>query len=196
MTDRCRKPRRVHTAGELANACGVGRATAYRWIRRGCPRRDDGSFDVDAVAEWAVRMRHVAKVSARRGVPPPDVEAAAGDVAVRGSRRAWAQGEQAEAEWRQSRAELLGLEVQVRRGELVPRADVAAMLRTRAMMFRRRFDMLRRSLPKRVLGLSDPREVDAILQEEFGLLVAEAYERPLPAPFEADVHTAAAPGQD
>lgn len=162
----------------LARACGVSKPTIYRWIKRGCPRNADGSFDPVAVAEWAQQMRHEAKVQGASGAPR---DAAAGEAATAPvvdlgeGRRQFIDRERAEAEWRQHRADLSKLELEERRGELVPRADIAELLRHRALLFRKLFDAMRRRLGPRMVGLTDPREADLILAEEHNALLAEVY---------------------
>lgn len=37
---------------ELAKAFGKGRATVTDWVRKGCPRNQDSTFDLPAVADW------------------------------------------------------------------------------------------------------------------------------------------------
>lgn len=37
---------------ECAKHFGAGTRTVHHWVERGCPRNPDGSFDLEAVAEW------------------------------------------------------------------------------------------------------------------------------------------------
>ena len=163
-----RKRQVVRGAQALAAACGVQRSTAYRWIKDGAPSRDDGSFDVDAVAAWARERR--SKSAAREQIAP-DVQhnLGTGRAANIDARTA------ADVSYRQVRAALAALQLQEKRGELVRRQEVADLLVGRAMLFRRRFDSMRRRLPLRLVGLTEAREIDAVLSAEFDQLLREAY---------------------
>lgn len=164
-----RKTRTVSTPQELAAACNVGRSTAYRWVQDGCPRNQDGTFDVDVVAEWARRRR---SESASRA-PADEIEM----VHDLGTGKVTEMTERAHADvtYRKIRTALAALELKKRKGDVIEREKVAELLARRAVLFRRRFDAMRRRLPLRLAGVNDPREIDSVLSLEFDELLSEAY---------------------
>jgi len=47
----------VKSVQNIADLVGMNKVTIYGWMKRGCPRNEDGSFDVDAVRRWMSRQK-------------------------------------------------------------------------------------------------------------------------------------------
>ena len=131
MTDT--KPARAPTPKELAKALGVARGTVYRWIRHGCPREPDGSFDVSHVSRWRATQ------AAARG------DSGAGATAVE--------------RWQAARAERIELEVRELRGELIRRDEVEELMANVAAAMRRDMRRLGRKLARDLVNVPDAREI-------------------------------------
>jgi hypothetical protein len=162
-----RKPQTAATPAELAKALNVNRATAYRWIQHGLPRRDDGTFDLAAAVDWVKRYRSRA---ADRS-PAAAVVADLGTGHVPTTAR-----ESAADEYRRIKSAIAAIALRKAEGSVVDRTEVAELLRTRARIFRVRLDALRRRLATLLVGLQSVREIERVIDVEFDELLREAYE--------------------
>ncbi|HUY35465.1 MAG TPA: hypothetical protein VMV69_26915, partial [Pirellulales bacterium] len=69
----------VRTPSAAASALGIDRGTLYEWFRKGCPR-EEGRFDVDAIAAWRETTLRPATNEARRREPRAQVPGPIHDV--------------------------------------------------------------------------------------------------------------------
>lgn len=122
----------VRTQKALAEAMGVARGTASKWVRAGCPRESDGSFDLEKVRAWRDLERSPGRP--RSGNPRVrEIE----ELTARWLLR-----------WRRERAILARIDRRARQGELVELSQVDEALARRATFFRRRMtDLIRRMAP-------------------------------------------------
>lgn len=157
----------VKTKTELAAVLNVRNGTVTDWSKRGMPRRSDGTYDTDMVAEWN-RQR---KANVSRGGRPRSADS---------DPDYWL------AEKRKREVERLELGLQQQRGELVPRSWMDEQFSARALEIRRALQALARSLPPELAaglpaeqGAPLARRIGARLAEEFQELCAH-YSRALP----------------
>lgn len=162
----------ARSQAELARALGADRKTVARWIDRGCPRRRDGGFDVDAVQAWVAIYR---SASRRRGPPKLDSEAlTAGDELVNGTGAASAASRElreATREYRALRAEREHITVARLRGKLIERSQVSVLLRERLVTLQSRVATVVDRMEERHPGIRQD------LERELRWSI-EVYERP------------------
>lgn len=108
-----RKPR-GSTFKEMCTALDVGERQGYAYIDRGMPRNRDKSFDIPACLEWqAKNVRESAGNHKKRTPVDPTSEEAMLDPAVTGTSPALER-------FRNARAGLAELELEVKRGQFLP----------------------------------------------------------------------------
>ena len=136
----------------LAEIFGVSERTVRNWIRAGLPRLSKRRFDRLQVQTWLAR-RDGQAVS--RPAPGPDpcqpflpVE--------RGK-------EFEDSRMKRARADLLELDLKVRRGELVPRAEVQQMFVARIMAVKQGLLSLPRALPPQLMVCQTEREMEPVI---------------------------------
>jgi len=156
--------RLVKKQTRVAKHYGVTDRTVRNWLKDGCPQRADGFFDLDQIDLWLTQ----------RGTLPPglsDAQDAHGDGQdVHGdgkSRAFW------EKECKRFMALERELKVKIRKGELLPAAEVAKIA----------FDVARKTrdailnIPDRISAIiaaeSDEAKVREILRKELTLALAE-----------------------
>ena len=174
-----RPPRKlVNSAAALAQSLNVDRSTAYRWIRGGCPREADGSFDVAAVAIWARAMRAFARETAvaRRNGERPEPGPVLGDLR-NGTAPGSVERAQADGVLKKLQAALKAEELKRIRGETVSRAHVPELLAQRMQMFRGALRAVARRVSPRIVNEPDVRKIQAVFDEAHDALLWECHGR-------------------
>ena len=69
----------TRNATTIAKKFGVARKTVYEWVKEGCPRQADGSFDEDKVLAWR-------KAKLQAAVDDPAVRVQANKTALQAKR--------------------------------------------------------------------------------------------------------------
>jgi len=135
----------VRTQAELARELGITTRTVKNWVRDGCPKTDDGNFNVEAVRTWRDD----------RGDDDLDEEARAADVT-----------------WKRLRAARAKLEYDEAAGKLVPRDEVERSRVERVLAVKEQLLALPTRIASRLAGL-DPRRVEVVLTEELRRVIEE-----------------------
>lgn len=177
------------TKQALITALGEPASTVYRLARHpDCPRRADGSWDVEAVRAWmlerrvdraekAAAARHEVDESRqppRRARPVVDAPEESEHQAADPSGPRWTDVRTRKALVETQRALL---ELQLRKGELVRRDKVAEMLSTRMAALRRRCQSAARVIGRKCgeqLG-ADPMAVEEIALEHLLDILRDVY---------------------
>jgi len=121
-------------AAALAKALPRHLETVRRWIRNGCPRRKDGTFDVDQVRKWARAQRTKAGQNGREALLPNDSQ---------GQDRG---GGTSEVDrFRKMRTLREAIQVRKLQGELIDRGEVVNLLLARLLTFRRDLEAMVRA---------------------------------------------------
>ena len=155
MARRC-----AETVAELARKAKVHRATASRWVKQGAPRNPDGTFDVDQVVEW--HREHLSRSMDRTNERPqvPNVPDPL---------------REARAARERLKVELDELALRKLKGELIERDEVAGMLVARARTLKRALRSSGRRLARKLARMSEPREVQKVIEKEHDAILREAY---------------------
>lgn len=160
----------------LARALGVHAGTVRRWVRKGCPRNSDGSFDVEAVRAWVQDMRATGRQKAVEKIHGGyDEDDAPVEDLGGGSSDAAREKRDVDAQYKKLRAALLALELKTKRAELVPRSEIETMLVSRMQTFKRALRALARRIAPELVNVPDVREIQTKLAKAHDDLLWDAY---------------------
>lgn len=174
-------PRIARTKKDLVAALGEPRSTVYRLAAHPeCPRRSDGAWDVEQVRAWMEdrRVARAERAAAARHETEPAAPAPrepaeqVDDPSEEGPRWADVRTRKAMVETQRALFDL-----KVRRGEFVPREEVANLLATRMATFRRRLQSAARIIGRQCgeqLG-ADPKGVEDIAIDHLLDILREVY---------------------
>lgn len=168
-----RQPATVATLAELARRLDVHERTVRRWHETGeMPVGRSGRYHVEKVAAW--RSETTSRNRERSGgTTQGTVVPHAADPPVRSPRR---------DALREARVDELKLKIRereielaARQAELVPRGDVARLLRDRGTFFRRNIIALARNLAQPLAAEVEPIRVQQLLEEALLGVLEDAY---------------------
>jgi excisionase family DNA binding protein len=168
-----REPATVATLAELARRLGVHERTVRRWHGSGAmPIERTGRYHVARVAAWrseSTSRNRERSGSAAQGIEVRDV----GELPPPKRRR---------DELREARVDELRLkirereiELEARQAQLIPRGDVARLLRDRGTFFRRHLVALARNLAQPLAAEAEPIRVQQLLEDALLRVLEEAY---------------------
>lgn len=173
-------------AAELAELLGVSQRTVRRWVGEGAPRRDDRTFDVEAVRQWrwsrsAVTMdRTDERALIEKVGPTPEAQRSERTTPRRSGRSG-----QPPDELRALRVANLALKNRARRADLermradlVPVADVAGMLAQRRAWWSRHLSIVARLVAPSVAATTDAVEIEATIRQQTDALLARVAHAP------------------
>ncbi|MDD4940257.1 MAG: hypothetical protein PHI60_08920, partial [Candidatus Omnitrophica bacterium] len=129
----------VETVEQVAAAFGVSVRTAYNWFRDGCPKSEDGGYDLIEIQAWR---------------------------SLRGVRRTGTQSEKDkwDIKYREMKALLAEIEYKKRIGELIPKEEVEAGMINRITAVKMQFLALPKRVAPQLEGLTVP-EREALLSD-------------------------------
>lgn len=155
-----KRKRIARTLAQLAEKAGVSLSTAKRWKGKGAPTLSDGTFDVDQVVEW--HREHLSRSMDRTNERPqvPNVPDPL---------------REARAARERLKVELDELALRKLKGELIERDEVAGMLVARARTLKRALRSSGRRLARKLARMSEPREVQKVIEREHDAILREAY---------------------
>ncbi len=150
----------IKTVTALSKVLKVSRKTVYQWKKQpGFPVEPDGTYDPERIMAW-----RGAEVENQMELPGPQIAV---------SEKVWW-----EKEFRKFRALLAEVSYHKEKGELIPRAEVEALLVDRAVEFKKALLGRGRRLSLR-LSHKDSKECQKILDAD-SLQILETYSRPNP----------------
>ncbi len=141
-----RLERWASSASKAAAACGVGRGTLIDWINQGCPGKQAGGYDIEAIRAW--RAENKGEV---RGV------------ADNGETTDAARLKKAQADEREAKAALAVLQLAIQRGELLPIIQIKERDLARIAAVKRGLLALPKAMATRLVGLPQ-KEIEVALR--------------------------------
>jgi hypothetical protein len=157
------EPKIFENIGELAAHFGKTKRTVHNWIRRGLPRRDDGTFDRQTVQNW---------LDGKQGVAP-EPSPGQNDTDRGGGKDWW------DKENKKYQARMRELEYRRKAGEYVLWKKVEDEFVARILAVKHALLALERSLPPDLVACRTEREMAVIIRRViYGIL--ERFARPLP----------------
>lgn len=162
----------VATLAELARRLGVHERTVRRWHESGAmPTQRSGRYHVEDIRAW--RSERTSRNRERSGAAAQGTPVTADDTTTRPRRR---------DELREARVEELRLkirereiELEARQAQLVPREEVARLLRDRGVFFRRNLLALARNLAPTLAAEAEPIRVQQVLEDALLGVLEHAY---------------------
>lgn len=186
MTDAARtsqSDRRYRSLAELARACNVNERTVRRWIDRGLRPDAHGWFVAADVAAFVRGLRARGDATRSRKQQANKLELAApapasdADAPQPGGLLADERA-RVDLRHRQLRAAKIAEELKRMRGETVERGAVADLLRMRMTAFKRELRATGRRLSVQLAGLTDPLEIQQIIDDALDAILWRCYGRP------------------
>lgn len=163
------------------------RATVYRWLADGAPRRPDGTWDVDEVEAWAAErkllkaqrsadIRHGTRAADSPGEPAPAPGTSAAGAGPNAARTLT----DARIQETRIRTAERAFALQQRQGMFVERAKVADMLTARMATLRRRMTAAGRQIGLELAAETgaDPLRCQDLVTQHLHAILREIYGRP------------------
>ena len=131
----------VKTQKEAAKYSGVSERTIRRWVKAGMPRTEAGRY-IKAMLDF---------YKDNEGNQPTEAKA---------------KGQLADVEYKDAKAKLMQMELEVKQGKLVPAADIEAGRVNRILAVKRALLGLGRKLAPQLAKIRDERKVQKIINAE------------------------------